>query len=117
MCFLPAKLVSTAPHGGSIPKASAKNRSESCNFWELLIRLDSISNSKKGKTTARISPPQASTSQEVDAFETSPFGQLLRMLGSPVVQSSPILTDRLLRLLSIISVGLYSKFRLTDKVK
>ena len=38
-------------------------------------------------------------------FEFSPFGQLLGMLSSPVIRRNSILTDKLLRLLSLISLG------------
>jgi E3 ubiquitin-protein ligase HUWE1 len=38
-------------------------------------------------------------------FDTSPFGQLLTMLSSHVVRRSSVLTDKLLRLLSYISLG------------
>ena len=39
------------------------------------------------------------------SLEASPFGQLLALLSSSVVRRSSILTDRLLRLLSLISLG------------
>ena len=35
----------------------------------------------------------------------SAFGQLLGMLASPVIRRSSLLTDKLLRLLSLISLG------------
>jgi len=72
------------------------------NFWDLLIRLDSLNTSKKGKAVTR--PPQPDP--ESLSLESSPFGQLLKMLASPVVHRSPQLMDKLLRLLSLISVSL-----------
>jgi len=39
-------------------------------------------------------------------FDASAFGQLLNMLDSPVVKRSTVLTDKLLRLLSLVSLGL-----------
>ena len=39
------------------------------------------------------------------SFEHSPFGQLLGMLASPVIRRNSVLTDKLLRLLSLISLG------------
>ena len=38
-------------------------------------------------------------------FENSPFGHLLGMLSSPVIRRNSVLTDKLLRLLSLISLG------------
>lgn len=106
-CFIPSK-PQQGEEGNSVTSNSAKtsktNRTDSSNFWDLLIRLDSLTNSKKGKSTTK----NTNQSQEVDLYslEASPFGQLLRMLAAPVVRRSPILMDKLLRLLSLISVGL-----------
>ncbi|XP_046406854.1 E3 ubiquitin-protein ligase HUWE1 isoform X2 [Ischnura elegans] len=79
------------------------------NFWELLVKLDMMSASKKGKNNCRsyytLTPPM-----EFDffnlCFETSAFGHLVAMLSYPVIRSSTLLTDKLLRLLSLISLGL-----------
>uniref|UniRef100_A0A1B6DRZ8 HECT-type E3 ubiquitin transferase n=1 Tax=Clastoptera arizonana TaxID=38151 RepID=A0A1B6DRZ8_9HEMI len=118
ICFLPSKVSTSQQSGTSGQKSSTKHRTENCNFWDFLIRLDTTSSSKKGKTNARMTTSQASSSQESDVFEASPFGQLLKMLGSPVVQRSHILTDRLLRILGIVSVGLYgSKQRLSETIQ
>ena len=38
------------------------------------------------------------------SFENTPFGQLLGMLSSPVIRRNSVLTDKLLRLLSLISI-------------
>jgi len=40
------------------------------------------------------------------SFEASPFGQLIMMLSYPFIRRSSLLTDRLLRLLSLISLGI-----------
>ncbi|XP_071445079.1 E3 ubiquitin-protein ligase HUWE1 isoform X2 [Hetaerina americana] len=79
------------------------------NFWELLVKLDMISASKKGKNNSRsnyaLNPPM-----EFDffnlCFETSAFGHLVAMLSYPVIRSSTLLTDKLLKLLALISLGL-----------
>ena len=101
-------------------KGCAGSTSEiSTDFWDTLMRLDMQSTSKKGKSLARshsnvtnlkssLSDTQQGSEEESSsghAFETSPFGQLLSMLSCPVIRRSSVLTDKLLRLLSLISVG------------
>ena len=77
------------------------------DFWDLLVRLDNLSVSRKGKGFQRL---HSSGSVEGDVgmqtFEGSPLGQLMMMLAHPVVRRSQLLTDRLLRLLGLVSVGL-----------
>ena len=87
------------------------------DFWDLLARLDSQSASRKGKGLARThsgaathgagasAVPGAEEETRHLSLESSPFGQLLALLSSPVVRRSSLLTDRLLRLLSLISLG------------
>ncbi|KAG8260860.1 E3 ubiquitin-protein ligase huwe1, variant 2 [Homalodisca vitripennis] len=120
--FVPGKAVaspnSSAAAATSLPKTSKSPRPDNTsNFWDLLIRLDSLSTSKKGKTAARPSTTPASDPENL-CLESSPFGQLLKMLASPVVHRSPLLMDKLLRLLSLISISLQvHKQRLWDKVE
>ena len=85
------------------------NRQES-DFWWLLMRLDSASlQGKKGKGVQR---PNSSTSVTGESeslgydYASCALGQLMSMLSHPVVRRSQQLTDRLLRLLGLISVGL-----------
>ena len=90
------------------------------DFWDTLLKLDHLSSSnKKGKSVARShsnvgslkSGTSGDTGNDSDAdeslinFEHSPFGQLLGMLASPVIRRNSVLTDKLLRLLSLISLG------------
>ena len=98
---------------GSSNSASAENNSGSIpEFWETLLKLDMQSTSKKGKSVARShsSVINLKSGEDEDAngsfnFESSPFGSLLAMLASPVIRRSSVLTDKLLRLLSLISVA------------
>ena len=98
---------------GSSNSASAENNSGSIpEFWETLLKLDMQSTSKKGKSVARShsSVTNFKGGEDEDAnsafnFESSPFGNLLAMLASPVIRRSSVLTDKLLRLLSLISVA------------
>ena len=107
------KKLTVVPAGAS----SARKEATATDFWDLLVRLDSQSASRKGKGLARThssaaSHGTASTTPGADdetrhySLESSPFGQLLAMLSSSVVRRSSLLTDRLLRLLSLISLGL-----------
>lgn len=76
------------------------------NFWDILIRLDSTSTSRKGKGVLRL-PKDFIESVNINKnFETSPFGQLVSMLSYNVIKRSSQLTDKLLRLLSLISSDL-----------
>ncbi|KAL6427456.1 hypothetical protein ACFW04_008764 [Cataglyphis niger] len=95
--------------GGAKNKSASKiGRSDFPDFWDLLLKLDSCA-SKKGKSVARThsntnlgSEPEHGTT----TFEASAFGQLISMLNWSVIKRSSQLTDKLLRLLSLISIGL-----------
>lgn len=100
------------PATGSV----VKKQETGTDFWDLLARLDSQSASRKGKGLARTHSSAtthgaASSSSGAEeetrhlSLESSPFGQLLALLSSSVVRRSSLLTDRLLRLLSLISLG------------
>ncbi|XP_027702969.1 E3 ubiquitin-protein ligase HUWE1-like [Vombatus ursinus] len=64
--------------------------------------------SRKGKNSIRSVP--MSTGGEGETFpyslEASPLGQLMNMLSHPVIRRSSLLTEKLLRLLSLISIAL-----------
>ncbi|XP_068082120.1 E3 ubiquitin-protein ligase HUWE1 [Anabrus simplex] len=115
--FLPVKNL-TKEHSGVKTRASTSTsisgfrngRGDQTNFWEILLKLDSVNTSKKGKSVARTHSVSSSSNVDEEirssSFESSAFGQLVTMLASPVVKKSCMLTDKLLRLLSLISVGL-----------
>ncbi|GBM42389.1 E3 ubiquitin-protein ligase HUWE1 [Araneus ventricosus] len=100
-------------------KSSAKSessRSES-DFWDVLVKLDSLSTtSRKGKSALKaqnvVSSYGSSTTsssesdQKLGGFQASPLAQLIGLLAHPVVKRSSVLTDRLLRLLALISLAL-----------
>merc|ERR1712142_35424 len=89
---------------------SDKKSSKPAEFWETISKLDrECWSSKKGKSVVR-SHSSVSIKSEDDeagnsALSFSAFGQLLSMLASPVIKRSSLLTDKLLRLLSLISLG------------
>ena len=77
------------------------------DFWDLLTRLDAMSCSRKGKGVPRVHGSQSGEGEQSTAtFESSALGQLMTMLSHPVVRRSQLLTDRLLRLLGLVSTGL-----------
>ncbi|XP_015599094.1 E3 ubiquitin-protein ligase HUWE1 isoform X3 [Cephus cinctus] len=83
-------------------------KSDFPDFWDMLLRLDSCA-SKKGKSVARThsnSNLGCEPEQSMTSFEASAFGQLISMLNWSVIKRSSQLTDKLLRLLSLISIGL-----------
>merc|ERR1719481_1781266 len=87
-----------------------KSGGKSVEFWETLLKLDRESwSSKKGKSVVRSHSSVSIKSEEDElgnsSIAFSAFGQLLSMLASPVIKRSSLLTDKLLRLLSLISLG------------
>lgn len=94
---------------GSESSSSGRN-SESTDFWELLVKLDSISVSRKGKGLPRSHSSAGSGAseeeQKVTSLDNAALGQLIQQLAHPVIKRSSLLTDRLLRLLALISLGL-----------
>ena len=85
------------------------SRSQESDFWSLLLKLDGANQGRKGKGVQRAHSSLASLHTESEAFgsdyKSSALGQLMAMLSHPVVRRSQQLTDRLLRLLGLISVG------------
>lgn len=85
-----------------------KNKSESTDFWDMLLKLDSTS-AKKGKSLAKTHSSLSLCSElesVAQTFEQSAFGQLLCMLSSPVIYRNTQLTDNLVHLLSVITLGM-----------
>ena len=74
-------------------------------FWDILVCLNSSSSGLRGKgpvRTLREFPKE----KECTSFVSSPLGQILSMLSQSVVKQSTMLTDKLLRLLAVISMSL-----------
>ncbi|GAB6020026.1 hypothetical protein CHUAL_002775 [Chamberlinius hualienensis] len=117
------------------PTSTLSSVTKDTDFWDLLVRLDSVttpgrkgsgSGSSGRSMTARpshlnhpnaedeqssVSNTLSTASVETTAntgisFESSPLGHLVAMLSHPVIKKSSALTDRLLRLLSLVSIGL-----------
>merc|ERR1719341_200723 len=113
--FLPGAPTASSASGGQTSdtagSAEAKKQGRPQEFWETLLKLDrECWTSKKGKSVVRShSSVSIKVSEEEESSSTSlsfsAFGHLLSMLSSPVIKRSSLLTDKLLRLLSLISLG------------
>ncbi|OBS83180.1 hypothetical protein A6R68_22836, partial [Neotoma lepida] len=91
------------------PCSSQTSSSGICtDFWDLLVKLDNMNVSRKGKNSVKSVPVSASGEGETSlhSLEASPLGQLMNMLSHPVIRRSSLLTEKLLRLLSLISIAL-----------
>uniref|UniRef100_A0A674D5R3 E3 ubiquitin-protein ligase HUWE1 n=1 Tax=Salmo trutta TaxID=8032 RepID=A0A674D5R3_SALTR len=80
----------------------------STDFWDLLVKLDNMNVSRKGKASMKTLPLGVGGEADGAQFslEASPLGQLMNMLSHPVIRRSSLLTEKLLRLLSLISIAL-----------
>ena len=106
--FLPN--TSNSDTSSSTSGSSDKKTGKSAEFWDTLLKLDKECwSSKKGKSVVRSHSSVSIKSEDEDASSASltfsAFGQLLSMLASPTIKRSSLLTDKLLRLLSLISLG------------
>ncbi|XP_045850632.1 E3 ubiquitin-protein ligase HUWE1 isoform X7 [Meles meles] len=91
------------------PCSSQSTSSGICtDFWDLLVKLDNMNVSRKGKNSVKSVPVSAGGEGETSPYslEASPLGQLMNMLSHPVIRRSSLLTEKLLRLLSLISIAL-----------
>ncbi|XP_032964789.1 E3 ubiquitin-protein ligase HUWE1 isoform X11 [Rhinolophus ferrumequinum] len=91
------------------PCSSQSSSSGICtDFWDLLVKLDNMNVSRKGKNSVKSVPVSTGSDGESSPYslEASPLGQLMNMLSHPVIRRSSLLTEKLLRLLSLISIAL-----------
>lgn len=89
--------------------AAAIQRDRSNDFWDILMRLDNEidERSKKGgQFKALCKQIKEFSEQDIKTFTESPFGQLIVMLSYDIIRKNSMLTDKLLRLLSLISIVL-----------
>ncbi|KAE8583282.1 hypothetical protein XENTR_v10020474 [Xenopus tropicalis] len=90
------------------PSSSIGASNISTDFWDLLVKLDNMNVSRKGKTSIKSVPVSSGSEGESNqcSLEASPLGQLMNMLSHSVIRRSSLLTEKLLRLLSLISIAL-----------
>ena len=104
------------PSDTTVTGEAAKKITRQAEFWETLLKLDrECWTSKKGKSVVRshssvgikadAAAGEGDEAAATNSASASAFGQLLGMLASPVIKRSSLLTDKLLRLLSLISLG------------
>lgn len=109
------------------PSTSGSGRSQkdttpsekSTDFWDILLRLEMRARNSKTFNVRDSSPnPRAEDflDIEMNSFSESPFGQLISMLSFNIILKSTLLTDRLLKLLSYISVGLPDAVQLASSI-
>ena len=112
--FLPAKKTPSSSSTGSeasdepMPSTSAAalQRDKSNDFWDILMRLDNEIDDrtkKGGQFKAICKQIKEFSEQDIKSFSESPFGQLIIMLSYDIIRKNSMLTDKLLRLLSLIS--------------
>lgn len=115
--FLPSKkLLGAASSSGEASdepmpstSAAAMQRDKSTDFWDILMRLDNEidERTKKGSAFKAICKQiKEFSEQDIKTFTESPFGQLIIMLSYDIIRKNSMLTDKLLRLLSLISTVL-----------
>lgn len=77
------------------------------NFWQLLLKLDSM-NSKKGKGSSKafVLKDDGIEQRESELFSSSIVGQLIKMFNYPIIFESPSLTDKLFRLLALVTASI-----------
>ncbi|XP_072344004.1 E3 ubiquitin-protein ligase HUWE1 isoform X9 [Scyliorhinus torazame] len=96
--------------GGGGGSSAGPSLGISTDFWDLLVKLDNMNVSRKGKTSVKTTPSSNSEGENSQcSLESSPLGQLMNMLSHPVIRRSSLLTEKLLRLLSLISIALPDK--------
>lgn len=100
------------------PSTSSSGRSQkdtskpdsSTDFWDILLRLEMRARQNNSlnasENVSNVARSEDFVDIEMNSFAESPFGQLISMLSFNIILKSTLLTDRLLKLLSYISVGL-----------
>ena len=88
--------------GAKEPDTEASSQTE---FWDVLVRLNSSRSGQKGKAPSK-SLKEFPKVENSSSFVGSPLVKILSMLSHPVIKQSTLLTDKLLRLLAVISMSL-----------
>lgn len=110
-----AQVDSSEPSTSS-SKTEQEKLDKSTDFWDILLSLELKAQKRKStnktgfirdmSSSAINVRPQDFAEIEISSFSESPFGQLISMLSFDIILKSSLLTDKLLRLLSFISIGL-----------
>lgn len=83
------------------------NKTVISNFWQLLLKLDSM-NSKKGKGSSKafVLKDDSREQKESELFSSSIVGQLMKMFNHSIICESTSLTDKLFRLLALVTASI-----------
>lgn len=97
--------------GTSASTSDSCKAEKSTEFWDILLRLELKVQQRKNSNKSNVPTSQSTNPHdfkevEVTSFSDSPFGQLISMLSLNIIVKNSLLTDKLLRLLSFISIGL-----------
>ena len=102
------------------PSKSCSTTTGETDFWDILVKLDAAGSGRKGKSAAKPhTNAQAveATEGETEDLDAAPMGQILTMLAHPIIRKDVALTDKLLRLLSIVSASLSEAPRTVRKTQ
>lgn len=95
----------SAPSTSGVASPLAAEPGKDGDFWSVLVRLDcNAAGVSVGKRTPKAAQPEEEGNS--GSFESSPLAQLISLLAHPVVKRSSVLTDRLLRLLALVSMAI-----------
>ncbi|RWS28597.1 E3 ubiquitin-protein ligase HUWE1-like protein, partial [Leptotrombidium deliense] len=110
--FLPEQLRDDQKASSKDELSSSQPVSKLCkdtDFWEVLVKLDSLSTNRKGKSVIKSHTSFATlgnSSQNIESESISadgglsPLAAVISLLSHPVIKRSSLLTDKLLHLLS-----------------
>jgi hypothetical protein len=99
--FLPPKLVPPPKDSNAAPPLTTHQVSS--NFWQLLSRLND-GTSRKGKGSAKMSTLVGREPSKIEEmFSVSFLAQLVKLLENSIVVKNPLLIDKLLRTLVVVS--------------
>ena len=99
--FLPPKLIAH-PKDPALPPPLATHQVTS-NFWQILTRLND-GTSRKGKGSSKMSQYGREEPEDPKSmFSQSFIAHLIQFLEHPVISKNPVLTNKLLRMLVVIS--------------
>lgn len=99
----------TKPNITDISEINADSRQVSkvdSDFWEILLRLDAVGLGRKGKYSINASLSASQEVKQEEEFTSAPIGKLILLLSHPIISKSVQLTDKLLRLLAVVSSAL-----------
>lgn len=89
------------------PTPGTSSSDKPTEFWDILSTLDAKINQQRKATSKQVARPVKEFNEpDIPSFEGSPFAQLIKILANETVKNSSQLTDKVLRLLSLISVAL-----------